>query len=217
MVNDLFDREKDLLNNKRRPVATGEIPLNVAKSVSFVFAIIFIISTWYLGIHAFVMAFGFLLIALTYSYINVKTGLLANAIVALMASGTQWGVAIIKPDSYLIGSSIFLFFLTIPREVLLDWLDISGDRQAGKKSFPMNRSLKSVKGLIVSCLLLSSVAVYFATNYSMISSAFFLLAVATSWISFVPFLIKVNDSSALKSVRLTHISFAFLILALFSR
>lgn len=218
LINDIYDSEKDLLNNKKRPIATGLLPIPLAVGTSIVCAVIFLISTWFIGFYAFVLSFGFLFIATAYSSINAKTGLFANVIVALMVSGTQWGVAIIQPDAYLIMSSVFLFFLTIPREILLDWLDLIGDKKSGKQSFPMSHSAGDTKWLIAICLLICSGSIYLLlSNYEWISVTFYLLAIVTSWLSFVPFMKKASNNTALRGVRLTHISFAFLILALFSR
>ncbi len=218
LINDIYDREKDLLNNKKRPIATGLIPIRLVVGTSIVCAVIFLISTWYIGLYAFILSFGFLFIATAYSAINAKTGLFANVIVALMVSGTQWGVAIIQPDAFLIMSSVFLFFLTIPREILLDWLDLIGDKKSGKQSFPMSHSARDTKWLIAICLPICSGSVYpLLSNYEWISVTFYLIAIVTSWLSFVPFMKKASNNTALRGVRLTHISFAFLILALFSR
>lgn len=219
LINDFFDREKDLLNDKKRPIATGVLPANIAKTTAVIFMLGFLASTWFLGTTAFMLSFGFLAIALVYSYINAKTGLFANVTVALMVSGTQWGVAIIQPDDFLWVSSAFLFFLSIPREVLLDWLDLSGDEKSGKRSFPMNHSMTSTKWLVILCLILTTGTTYFVhqADIPQISLMFFVAATATVWISFIPFLRKANNVSALQGVRLSHVSFAFLILALFSR
>ncbi|MEO9487513.1 UbiA family prenyltransferase [Ekhidna sp.] len=219
LVNDIYDKEKDLLNNKKRPIATGVIPMKTAIGISTAFMLLFLISTWFLGIYTFALSFGFLAMAITYSFINAKTGLFANVVVALIVSGTQWGVAVIKPDHYLFATAFFLFFFTIPREVLLDWLDLSGDEKSGKQSFPMNHSSAKVNQLIVASLVLGSASIHFIAEQTTntLSLTFYILALITSWVSFVPFFRSANDQGALLSVRLSHVTFAFLILALFSR
>ncbi len=219
LINDIYDREKDLLNNKTRPVATGVIPLKVANSVAVLFAALLVTFSWYVNSYAFFLSIAFLVGTAMYSYINAKTGLFANVIVALIAAGTQWGVAVIKPDPYLWASSMFLFFFTIPREVLLDWLDIDGDKKWGKRSFPMNHSVTKVKLLIATSLLVCSLSMFYVFDLIPIglSLIFFLAAIVSLWISFFPFFQNPNDKSALLSVRLSHVTYAFLILALLSR
>ncbi|MEO9869763.1 UbiA family prenyltransferase [Ekhidna sp.] len=219
LVNDIYDKEKDLLNKKTRPIATGVLSIKVAVGSSIFSMLVLLISAWFLGVYTFVLSFGFLAIAITYSYLNAKTGLFANMLVALIVSGTQWGVAIIKPDEYLWIIAFFLFFFTIPREVLLDWLDLPGDQKSGKKSFPMNYSPAKVKLLVWISLILCTSSIFFILdqNSNALSLTFFVLALITSWASFVPFFRSTNDRGALLSVRWSHMTFAFLILALFCR
>ncbi|MEO1254960.1 MAG: UbiA family prenyltransferase, partial [Bacteroidota bacterium] len=220
LVNDIFDVDKDLLNNRDRPIATGIVPIRLATRTSIFFAVMFIASTWFLSFRAFALSFIFIFITGIYSFINRKTGFLANLIVALMISATQWGTGILKPDEFLWTSSIFLLFLSIPREILLDWLDMYGDEKSGKKSIPLRHSPRRVKLLIVLFLILASLpllqAIY-TLKADIVLIILLALTVAFSWISFVPFFRKPDDNGALASVRMSHISYAFLILALFSR
>ena len=216
LVNDIYDRKKDLMNNKKRPIATGLVPLSIARNTSAFFGLLLLTTSWFLGIHAFVLAISFLIATSVYSYVNSQTGLLANIIVALLVAGTQWGVALLKPEGLLWVTSFFLFLLTIPREMMLDWLDMPGDKQSGKPSFPMNHSAISVKWLVVLCLIGCSVTIYFV-SLNTFSLTLFVLAVLSAWASFAPFLKKADSKRALLSVRATHITFALLILALLSR
>ena len=220
LVNDIYDREKDLKNEKFRPVATGSLPLRTAIAFSVMFALIFIFSTWFLGYVAFGLSFVFLFITTFYSHINLKSGFPANATVAFVVSGTQWGVAIIKPDDYLWMSSIFLFVFTLPREMLLDWLDVRGDLAVGKSSVPTQVSTKSAR-LIIVCLLLAASGVIafglYILNPHGISFIFFVLTILSVGGSYIPFLRKASHQNILSSIRLSHVTFAFLILALLSR
>ncbi len=220
LMNDIFDRKKDLLNNKKRPLATGIFPLQAAFIISFFFALIFITACWFLGKEAFALSFVFLLIASTYSSINQKTGFIANLVVALMVSATQWGVGILKPDDFLWMSSIFLLLFTVPREILLDWLDMPGDQKSGKRSIPLNSSDRTVKLLIAFFLALSSfsiIHIILSMDPGSLLMAFLSLTLISLWVSFIPFFKQSGDKGALMSVRISHITYAFLILALFSR
>ena len=220
LLNDIFDRKKDLLNDKKRPLVTGELPVKLAFLVTVLLAVGFVASSWFLGMIPFILAFVFLIIASFYSLINVKTGILANIIVAFVVSGTQWGVAIIKPDPILWISSSFLFFYTIPREILLDWLDMSGDKKFGKQSAPLNFSLRKLKWTLITTLALASVSfviaiqLYLSNTLSVALGCFVLLF---TWLSFLPFFKTSDHAQALSSVRWSHVTFVFLIFTLLSR
>ena len=220
LLNDIFDRKKDLLNDKRRPLATGELPVSIALFMVVLFALVFITSSWFLGMLPFLLSFVFIGIRSIYSLVNVKTGLMANVIVAFVVSGTQWGVALIKPDEVLWASSVFLFFYTIPREILLDWLDIKGDKAYGKRSAPINYSLKAVMGIIVLSLAFASLSIIAIVYLDLSSKPSVLLATVTffsTWLSFSPFFKKPSHRSALLSVRWSHVTFVLLIFTLISR
>ena len=220
LVNDIYDRDKDLLNNKRRPVATGIIPIKTAIYTAIFFGAVFVSSASLLGTPSIILSIVFLGITSFYSYVNAKTGFLSNIIVALIVSLTQVWVMLLKPDELLLISGVFLLFFTIPREILLDWLDMPGDKKIGKKSIPLSHSTNRVKQLIVIFLVLSCVPLCYAIillNYNDLLTVFLVITLLTSWISFIPFFNKSNDNGALTSVRISHITYAFLILALFSR
>ncbi len=220
IINDIFDRKKDLLNDKKRPIATGLIPLKLAVFISFLFAGLFILATWFLGPITFVLSFLFLFIASIYSFINQRAGLVANLIVAFMISASQWGVGILKPDDFLYLSSLFVLFFTVPREIVLDWLDMPGDKKVGKSSVPLKHSSQTIKSFIAFFLFLSLLPMSFGIYKVKPSSflfLFLLLTIVASCISFIPFLKRPDEKRALLSVRISHIPYAFLILALFSR
>ena len=220
LVNDIYDREKDLLNEKFRPIATGIISLQLATILSVLFALIFLTSSYFLGTTVFILSFLFLALSTIYSYVNHTSGFLANIIVALIVSGTQWGVAILKPDSFLLFSSLFLFFITIPRELLLDWLDKKGDEATGKHSIPIQHSVKRLTRLILIILLLSTSALLVGMLLLPLMTVPFLfiaLTIISAWLAFWKFLWESNDKHALLSARISHITFAFLIVALLTR
>lgn len=220
LINDIIDKEKDLKNNKKRPMATGVIPMSVAITVTILCALIFIVSTYFLGELPFWLSFVFLVLAYGYSYVNLRVGLLANALVAFMVSGTQWGVYLIKPDEILIWTSLILFFFTIPRELLLDWLDRLGDKEVGKSSAPLYYSPARNKLIIAFFLSLSSlslITLLLTADFTIYSSTLLIITSISSWVSFAPFMYKPDNRKALLCVRLSHSTFALLILTMLTR
>ena len=94
ILNDIFDKEKDLLNNKKRPIATGELPLPIALIATIVFGVIFMASAAAFGKVVLILSVLFLGLATSYSFLNRVSGFPANVMVAVFVAGTQWGVCI---------------------------------------------------------------------------------------------------------------------------
>ncbi len=220
LMNDIYDREKDLLNHKYRPIATGELPLKTAVLIAVVFGILFLALAFPFGWTVFGLAIVFILLATFYSYFNFQSGFLANFIVAFIVSGTQWGVAIIKPEPYLISMSLFLLFFTIPREMILDWLDIEGDKAHGKHSLAIKASQKRFNWIIVLFLLGSTAMLcflLFTFRPPLISLLFFLGSGLMVWVSFLRFFDSADRKNALFAVRSSHLTFAMIIIAMIFR
>ena len=220
LVNDLFDRKKDLLNNKNRPIATGKLSIKAAWISAIFFALTFVVMAFFLGWIPFGLSFLFLFIVTGYSYVNNAQGFMANLIVGFIASGTQWGVAIIRPDTYLIYSSLLFFFIIVAREIMLDWLDIEGDKAVGKSSIPA-RFNGQVVSVIVSIFYLAGtiVLVYTSVNYgsSLVSHVFQYLAFVALWVPFFYLIMKKERVRVLQNIRSTHIALVFILVALFTR
>jgi len=123
LLNDIFDREKDLLNEKLRPIATGELPLTLAVGISVLFAVLFLALAYTFGWFVFGLAILFLLLASIYSLLNFHSGLLANFMVAFFVSATPWGVAFIIPVPYLSPVAFFVLLFPFPSVIVLDCLD----------------------------------------------------------------------------------------------
>ena len=220
LMNDIYDRKKDLLNKKRRPIATGELPLNVAIGFTIVLGLLFLVCTYQFRLIVFLLSIVFIFLTTIYSFLNIKSGILANVIVAFIVSGTQWGVAFIEPDPYLIPASLFLFFFTIPREMMLDWLDIDGDKEFGKNSVALSASKKGFKLILTFLLFLVTLSAIFIINQlapKPISLSFFLLAALSGWISFVRFFQRANRKNALFGIRFSHVTFGLFIVAMLIR
>lgn len=220
LLNDIFDREKDLLNEKLRPIATGALPLKLAMGISVLFAVLFLALAYNFGWLVFGLAILFLFLATIYSSLNFQAGFLANFMVAFIVSGTQWGVGFIRPDTYLPLVAVFLFFYTIPREMILDWLDKAGDKAHGKDSLAIKMSIRKFNSIIVLFLTAATLSIGYlllsrpSTGFS---NAFFMASIPVSWLAFSPFFYQANRKNALIAVRTSHLTFALIILAMFLR
>jgi len=194
--------------------------LNLAISITIVFSLLFLALAINLGWVIFTLALVFVLLASFYSFFNYRSGILANLIVAFIVSGTQWGVAIIKPDPVLMPMAAFLFFFTIPRELILDWLDKEGDAIHGKDSLAIGTTQKKFKGIIVLFLTASSITMgvlLYIFTPNLITSILLVAGALMTWGSFIRFFFEVNRKNALFAVRCSHLTFALIIIALFLR
>lgn len=220
LMNDIYDRKKDLFNSKLRPIASGVLPLSVAYVVALFFAFLFLFFSFSLGWIVFLLSLLFLGLTSVYSYLNIKSGLVANLIVAFIVAGTQWGVYFIKADIIFLPASLFLFFFTIPREMLLDWLDRDGDKAYGKNSLAVTLLPRRFTLLLTFFLSASMVSVLFIIyEYApgSVSFIFFLATILSAWLSFVRFFQNANRKNALFGVRFSHLTFAFFIVAMLMR
>lgn len=219
LLNDIYDREKDLLNKKYRPIASGALPLKVAGVVAAMFGILFLICAFFFGWIVFLLSILFLGLTSFYSYLNVKSGFLANFVVAFIVAGTQWGVFFIKPDSILIPAAAFLFFISIPREMLLDWMDADGDSAYGKNSLATSTSRTQFNLIMILMLVGMSISLLFLSKNvdTFLARAFFIASIITAWISFIRFFHTSNRKNALFGVRFSHLTFALYIVAMLIR
>ena len=219
IVNDIFDRKKDLLNDKFRPIARGTLSVGVAWFSAVVMGLLFIVCAYAFGGRVFSLALLFIVLASMYSYLNIKTGLLANAVVAFIVAGTQWGVMVITLDADLIIASLFLLFFTIPREMLLDWLDAEGDKEFGKQSLAINFSPIRFKWLLAFFLIACTgpLLVLVAGMDQPLPMLFFIATLIAAWGSFIRFFRASSRKSALFGVRFSHLTFACFIVAMLTR
>ena len=220
ILNDIFDKEKDLLNNKKRPIATGELPLPIALIATIVFGVIFMASAAAFGKVVLILSVLFLGLATSYSFLNRVSGFPANVMVAVFVAGTQWGVYWIKADSILYFSSLFLFFISIPREMLLDWLDIEGDRASGKSSLAWTTSLKrfnQILGLMIVGASSSIFLLLYMEPLPMHSIVLFITSTLLFGISFIRFFRNASRKNVLHGVRFSHLSYAIFMVAMLTR
>lgn len=221
LINDLFDRKKDIVNNKNRPIATGKLSVSNTIIALALFSICFLIIGYLLNEIMSVLAMIAMVSFYFYSPINSKTGLLANAIVAFWAVAPMWEAFIIQQNGYdLIWFSIGFFVMVIIREVLLDWLDVDGDKAVGKPSLPIILSEKYLKITLTMLMVLGSIllmSVYWFASISKVTYILLMVSVILSWFPYVRLLQNSDRRTVLFNVRFSHLSFGVFTIALFLR
>ncbi|MBV6645502.1 MAG: UbiA family prenyltransferase [Cyclobacteriaceae bacterium] len=221
LVNDIFDRRKDLLNNTKRPIANGALPLSIAWIATSILLLVYLSMAFYLGWVILALALFSIAIFLIYSPINNSKGIWANLIVAFCASGAIWGIAIIREfEITLFYLALMVFFLVLAREILLDWLDINGDQAIGKRSIPIIFDSKSTFRILVFILTIPSLMIALAPILVPIKiQAWILLALALPAIWIPLFRISKDQAKQkiLFNIRFSHVTFALITLSIVFR
>ncbi|MFT6867153.1 MAG: chlorophyll synthase [Cyclobacteriaceae bacterium] len=221
LVNDIFDREKDVLNKKKRPIATGELPMKTAITSALFCVLGYLVISYLLGFTVFILALISLVLFTVYSPINNRGGFVANVLVAICASGSVWGVAIVRDyDASLFYLSLMIFFMILIREVLLDWLDISGDRDVGKRSIPIIFGTNQTIWIIILLLLITSGIVFSAPFLVEISDwAMYALCIALLTICVPIFILAKSptEKNILFNIRFSHLTFLFIVVGILFR
>lgn len=221
LLNDIYDRKKDMLNNKSRPLATGKLSVIEAYVGALIFVAIYLVSSFLLGNTVFALAWLSIFFFAIYSPTNSRGGITANIIVAICASGSVWGVAIVRnfdPSLFYISGLIFL--MIIIREILLDWLDIEGDEMVGKPSIPIMVGLKKTVWIMAITLSIVSILVFTAPIMVLISDLsmiFLVLSLIASWIPLIKLFKETTDKNVLFNIRFSHVTFVFIVLGILFR
>lgn len=221
LINDVYDREKDLLNNKKRPIATGAVPLKVAIGAIVLFAMVYLVVSFLLGTTVFILAIISLTLFTLYSPVNNRGGFIANLLVALCASGSVWGVAIVRDyDLTLLYLSALIFILVLMREILLDWLDVPGDKAVGKPSIPILLGEKKTSWLLMLLLLTSTIIVLGApvvVSISVYTIVALTCAVVATFIPLMSLTRKPTEKAILFNIRFSHVTFVLIVVGIILR
>ncbi|MEQ9425909.1 MAG: UbiA family prenyltransferase [Cyclobacteriaceae bacterium] len=220
LINDIVDRKKDLLNKKHRPISTGALSLGIAKWVSVILILAYMGLSALLSVNNFILSVLTVSIFLFYPGINNRNGLLSNALVAISVSMSfLYGVIIKDIDLLIWAIMVSSFFIIIAREIMLDGLDIAGDKAFGKPSIPISFGENGAFWSVAFGFVLGTIALIYSVFQSTTtsSSIILILAIFALWIPLVISKFQSNLNWMLFNVRSTHLFFALIIAALFLR
>lgn len=134
VINDIIDRQIDLVNEPDRPIPSGAIPVRSAKFFGAALAIFGVLSAVALSPYAIIVAVATFLISLAYNLYGKKLGLPGNLMVAFcIAVPFLFGGLAVSP---FLSINIVVFFLlaflaSVGREITKGIADIEGDRIRG--------------------------------------------------------------------------------------
>ncbi len=218
LINDLFDIRKDILNNKNRPIATGELPKEVAISSAMTFLIFYAGVSVYLGLIPFVISCLTILFFVVYPRVNNNFGLMANVIVAInVALAFLYGGLQNELDKVLIYLIISAFFVTISREIMLDALDKKGDSEVGKSSVPLSFSHRNMTLIVLSGYALATIPLLVLVLREQLFTIFVLTMIAALWLPLIVRFFFPKMDWILFNIRSSHTYFGLMIALLFLR
>jgi geranylgeranylglycerol-phosphate geranylgeranyltransferase len=166
VVNDVYDVEVDKVNQPTRPIPSGSI--SVAGAIRFSVLLLLVgmaFAVLSLNPVAVAIAAAYAFLSWLYNYRAKKSGLAGNLIVAsslaipFVYGGVISGGSVFS--SLLLVMAFTSFFSGVGREVVKGIADVEGDSKRGVRSLARTRG---------------------ANAAGLLGSAFFLLAVVTSWL-----------------------------------
>jgi chlorophyll synthase len=154
-VNDWFDRHVDAINEPKRPIPSGRIPGNWGLRIAVIWTVLSLCLAASLG--PWVLCAGALGMALAWAYsappLRLKqSGWWGPACVALCYEGLAWftGAAVMNhtlPDGRIIAVAGLYSFGAIGIMILNDFKAISGDRQMGIRTLPVELGVENAAWL----------------------------------------------------------------------
>ncbi len=142
-VNDYFDLEVDRMNNRKRPLVTGDMKPSDAVYITILSMLIGLVASALINWEVFVIALVFGILALLYSYKLKEIAFVGNSYIAFsMAIPFIYGSYVVSSE---LGNGIILIFCMIflsglAREIHGTIRDIEGDSKA--------RKIRSLPGII---------------------------------------------------------------------
>jgi len=137
-IHDVLDDEVDRIIRPNRPLPSGTVSINTAKTVWFVLSTAGIVFSLFLSRLHFILALGFVLALYSYSAFLKSTVLWGNVIVSLLvAFGFVYGGMTVGSPRSLIVGAVFVFLFILSREIIKDVEDMEGDRRPGIRTLPV--------------------------------------------------------------------------------
>jgi len=162
VLNDIFDREIDAINEPKRPIPAGVVKPTEAFSFSLILGAI---GFWFAansGTVPLIIATVSVIIMILYNSRIKKTGLLGNAFVSTnVAIPFIYGGFVVGNPTWSLGIFALLAFLSsMGREIVKGIIDVSGDTSKGVKSVAATKgTAKAAKygaGLFIAAVALSA-------------------------------------------------------------
>ena len=139
VINDYFDVAKDKLNGIQRPLPLGLVSRRTALREAMILFACSLAAAATLGGVPFALAAANTLLLISYSpLVRRAHGVLANLVVAcLCASALLFGALAAGSPCSAAPAMMFIFGITLGREIVFDVADANGDRASGLTTLPI--------------------------------------------------------------------------------
>jgi geranylgeranylglycerol-phosphate geranylgeranyltransferase len=153
-INDYYDREIDAINEPERPIPSGSVKPGEALMLFLLLTVLGIASSWMTGLGSVAIAASAWLVAVVYSTVGKRTGLLGNLMVSscialpfvyggVMAGGSALGASLLF--------AVIAFLANTGREVTKGIVDVEGDRSSGVRTVAVSRGALAAAWLSALC------------------------------------------------------------------
>jgi geranylgeranylglycerol-phosphate geranylgeranyltransferase len=218
VVNDIYDREVDRVNNLNRPLANGRIETRTAVIFSVTLLSLGIISSVLISWNNFIIAAVFAFIAWIYNSWGKKQILLGNMMVAASVAipYIYGGSAVERIGSQLLWFLALTSFLaSTGREVIKTISDVEGDEFRDVKSIARIKGSK-VAASVGTALFLSAVASSFLPIITNQVGMVYLILIFIPNSLFIYAALKVNrDYSKENAIKIKNLSLIGMIIGMF--
>lgn len=162
-INDLIDRDADLVNRPDRPIPSGRVKPWQAVALSVVLSAIGVACAFAVGRAVGFAALGLVVLATFYNLRGKKLGIAGNTMVSLCVSSTFSVGALARgwpPHGLPLTLTAVAFLASLALETAGDIHDAAGDRENGSRSFAVTRGSRAAAMLYVAlCLIVSTFSV----------------------------------------------------------
>jgi 4-hydroxybenzoate polyprenyltransferase len=227
IINDITDAAIDCINKPEKYVIGKLISYKTAYNLYYAFVALSLVIGTYTGYYV-----GSVVLALAYPLVTVllwlysaslkNRGLVGNLLVALLCAftatilvlGEAKGFRLLKMNDAMtfhrlwlvvVAYSVFAFLGTIFRELIKDIEDITGDRAAGRRTFPIVFGLSATKKLTMALMGLLFICLGMYINVQAINVSLFILSISIG-LSIVYIIWKLIIAS--EKADFAHLSFA---------
>jgi geranylgeranylglycerol-phosphate geranylgeranyltransferase len=150
IVNDIIDIKIDKINRPGRILPKGELSLNQAWLIYFLFNITGILLVIKLKIAVLLIIVTTIIIAFLYSWKIKNLSLVGNIIVSLMTGlAFVYGGVVVGNIKTAIIPAVFAFLINLIREIVKDMEDIEGDKANNIKTFPLKHGINAASKVAI--------------------------------------------------------------------
>ena len=193
VLNDYVDLPVDRVNTPTRPLPSGEISTRVALIYYALLSGVGVVSSYFINIFTFLVAFGYWILASLYDLKLKRTGLIGNLIVsASVGIPFVFGSLIVSIEVPILALIFFAvaFLANTGREIIKGIVDVEGDKIKNYKTIAV-RYGKNAASKMGALFILSAVALSFIPYLLTLAGYTYLLVVGISDIFFLYLAIKI--------------------------